>query len=66
MCGSLRPFACAVGGCAGAVRRERLPRVLEADKAAGWRRASIFCLHDGSPAASAESTVLGVRSRVHV
>ena len=40
MCGGLRPFARAVGGCAGAVRWERLPLVLEAIRragAAGWR-----------------------------
>ena len=56
MCGSPRPVACAVGGCARAVRWERLPRVPEADKAAGWRRASKKCLPAGSPAASAGST----------
>ena len=49
MCGSPRPFAHAVGGCARAVRWERLPWVLEADKAAGWRRASIFLLARRQP-----------------
>ena len=32
MCGSLRPFACAVGGCAGVVRWERLTRAFGAGK----------------------------------
>lgn len=49
MCGGPRPFACAVGGCAGAVRWERLTLVLEADKAAGWRRASVFSLARRQP-----------------
>jgi len=44
MCGSPSPFARAVGGCAGAVRRERLPRVLEAEKTVGCRQTSIFLL----------------------
>ena len=42
MCGSPRPFARAVGGCAGAVRWERLPRVLEAVKTAGCGRTDIL------------------------
>ena len=42
MCGSPRPFARAVGGCAGAVRWERLPRVLEAEKTVGCRQTSFF------------------------
>ena len=40
MCEGPCPFARAVGGCAGAVRWERLPRVLEAIRragAVGWR-----------------------------
>ena len=44
------------GGCAGAVRGERLMLVLEADKAAGCGRTSIFCLDGRSPADSAGST----------
>ena len=53
---SLRPLARAVGGgCAGAVRWERLPRVLEAEKPVGCRQTSIFCLDGCSPTGSAGS-----------
>lgn len=56
MCGGPRPFACAVGGCAGAVRWERLTLVLEAVKPVGCRQTSIFCLDGCSPTGSAGST----------
>ena len=52
MCGGPRPFARAVGGCAGAVRWERLPRDFGAGRAAGWRRASIFLLARRQPCRS--------------
>ena len=42
MCESLRTLACAVGGCARAVRRERLPRVLEAEKPVGLQADKLF------------------------
>ena len=46
-CGGLWPFARAVGGRAGAW--ERLPRVLEAAKAARCGRTSIFLLGRAQP-----------------
>jgi hypothetical protein len=56
MCGGLRTFARAVGGCAGGVRWERLTRVLEAEKTVGCSQTSIFCLDGCSPTGSAGST----------
>jgi len=44
MCESLRTLACAVGGCARAVRWERLPRVLEAEKPVGLQADKHFLL----------------------
>ena len=52
MCGSPRPFARVVGGCAGAVREVRLTRPSEPVRAAGWRRASIFLLARRQPCRS--------------
>ena len=50
MCGGPRPFARAVGGCAGAVRWERLPRDFGAGRAVGCRQTDIFCPDGCSPA----------------
>ncbi len=44
MCEGPRPLACAVGGCVGAVRWERLPRVLEAEKDCGVQADKHFLL----------------------
>ena len=49
MCEGPRTFARAVGGCAGAVRLERLTLVLEAEKAVGCGRTSIFLLGRSQP-----------------
>ena len=51
MCGSLWTFACAVGGCAGAVRGERLTRPSEPEERQGGGGRAFFCPYGGSPAA---------------